>query len=100
MPDPTPPPGAAYINGADTAFSKPLALQVAPDGPVLTAAQRETLAAALSDAIEYRGLNPEGVTADCADCTRDFVCGDHTGDAEKAASYRALAERLGIEVDL
>ena len=69
----------------------------APGG--LDTGQREVAAAALADAIDYRGLrvNP-GLCADC-DADPSGLCSDHAADCDLADAYLHLAAELGLELD-
>jgi hypothetical protein len=60
----------------------------------LTSAQREILAAVLSDAIEYRTPG-----ADCTGCDvhPGGLCEDHAGDLDRTDAYIALGRDLDIE---
>ena len=71
-------------------------LEVAGQAPALTPPQRDVLAQALADAVEYRTPG-----ADCADCDASpaGLCADHAEDLDKTDACLALARVLGIEVD-
>ena len=73
-------------------------LQLDDDGQAdaLTPDQRDVLAQALADAIEYRTPG-----ADCADCDEHpaGLCPDHADDLNRSDAYLAVASQLGIEVD-
>jgi hypothetical protein len=60
---------------------------------VLPAAQLAVLGQALADAAAYRA--PGG----CEDCRAGVPCADHEDDAARRASYLALGELLGLDVD-
>lgn len=62
--------------------------------PVLTRAQRETLAQAIDDAIDYRY---PGACADCDDAAAG-LCGVCADDLARADAYAALGRELGIGV--
>jgi hypothetical protein len=58
--------------------------------------QREVLAAALSDAVNYR--DPWGECTDC-DARTDGLCLDHSADLSLTDAYLQLANELGLELD-
>jgi len=62
----------------------------------LNAAYRRVLAAALTDAVEYR--QPTGICADC-DTHPAGLCEPHAADLDRAEDYAALARQLGLEAD-
>jgi hypothetical protein len=68
----------------------------APAETALTGLQREVLAQALADAIEYRTPG-----ADCADCDDSpaGLCEDHAADLDRTDACLALARVLGIEAE-
>ena len=77
-----------------------LLLDVAAPAPGgLDAAQREVVAAALSDAIGYRDLLVN--SGQCADCEADQsgLCSDHAADRDLADAYLHLAAELELELD-
>ena len=71
--------------------------QVAERLYVLDDGQREVLAAALGDAIDYRDLRVNG--GQCADCEAHpaGLCDDHAADVSLADAYIVLGRELGIE---
>jgi hypothetical protein len=63
----------------------------------LTAAQRETLATVLGDAIAYWQREASVPCTDCEDAATD-LCDDHAADLDRVDTYKALASELGVEV--
>ena len=67
-------------------------------GPALDDGQREVLAAALSDAIEYREARGSGDYCATCEASPSGLCDDHAADVDLFISYQQLAAELGIEV--
>ena len=62
----------------------------------LSSEQREILAQALADAVQYR--DPGGLCAGC-ETSPAGLCDDHADELDKTDAYLALADALGIEVE-
>lgn len=73
-------------------------LDVAGHAIALDDGQREVLAQALADALDYRDLRVN--SGQCHDCEEHpaALCEDHAADLELTDAYLALADELGIEV--
>jgi hypothetical protein len=72
------------------------AREAAHTTPPLDDGQREVLAQALGDAIEYR--TPEGFCADC-EMRPEGLCNDHAADLDLTDAYIALSRELGLEIE-
>jgi hypothetical protein len=84
------------VTAEDKPVTYTIPLDVIGQAPALDDGQREVLAGALADAIEYR--TPEGFCAEC-ETRPEGLCNDHAADLDLTDAYLALARELRLELD-